>query len=280
MRPEKLVVTIRTVSSSGAMQVKLRTLPPIRPNAGTEARYRAKLQALIRKMADSVEYWVKASYNQNEPVIAQDELPATALKKAVDELRKRWQKQFDEAAPALARYFAIKAEKRVTSILEGILREGGFSVKFKMTRAMQDAMNASIAEQVGLIKSIPSQYFTQIEGMVMRSVQAGRDIFPLTQQLQEQFGVTKRRAALIARDQNNKATATITRVRQTEMGISRAIWLHSHGGKTPRPTHLKNNGKPYDIAKGWYDPDEGRYIFPGELINCRCVSKPIVEGFS
>ncbi|WP_257785984.1 hypothetical protein [Burkholderia ubonensis] len=41
--------------------------------------------------------------------------------------------------------------------------------------------------------------------------------------------MTKRRAAFIAHNQNSKATATITRVRQEGLGITEAIWLHSHG---------------------------------------------------
>jgi uncharacterized protein with gpF-like domain len=94
--------------------------------------------------------------------------------------------------------------------------------------------------------------------------------------------VTKRRAALIARDQNNKATAVFVRVRQKQAGIKKAMWLHSHGGKEPRKTHLANDGKLYDPQKGWFDPDPKvrRRIWPGELINCRCVSRSVVEGFS
>jgi uncharacterized protein with gpF-like domain len=89
-------------------------------------------------------------------------------------------------------------------------------------------------------------------------------------------------AALIARDQNNKATAVFVRVRQKQAGITKAMWLHSHGGKEPRKTHLANDGKLYDPAKGWFDPDPKvrRHIYPGELINCRCSSITVVPGFS
>jgi SPP1 gp7 family putative phage head morphogenesis protein len=114
----------------------------------------------------------------------------------------------------------------------------------------------------------------------MRSVQSGRDLQQLARDLQREFGVTKRRAALIARDQNNKATAVFTRTRQLELGMTRAVWMHSHGGKEPRKTHLKMDGRGYDTRRGMWDPAESKYIFPGELINCRCVSKTIVPGVS
>ena len=77
------------------------------------------------------------------------------------------------------------------------------------------------------------------------------------------------------------ATASMTRARQTELGITEAIWMHSGGGKHPRPSHLaagKSKTK-YDVKVGWYDPDVGKNIFPGELPNCRCVSRAVVKGF-
>jgi SPP1 gp7 family putative phage head morphogenesis protein len=161
-----------------------------------------------------------------------------------------------------------------------ILKKAGFTVKFKMTPAMRDIMQATISQQVSLIKSIPSQHFTNIEGLVMRSVQKGGDLAQLTKDLREQFGVTRRRAVIIARDQNNKATSSMTRARQDELGISEAIWVHSGAGKHPRPTHVAMSGKTYDVRKGMWDPAVNRWIFPGEEINCRCISRSVIPWFS
>lgn len=266
-----------------------KVLPPVRPNAGISAWYRAQLDALIAEMENSVRYHVRAAYRTNEPVIAQDELPAAALERAIKKLRRRWQRKFDLAAPQLAKYFTQKVEKRSKDQLQKILKDAGLSVAFTMTKGQQDGIRANVIENVSLIRSIPQQYFTQVEGAVMRSVQAGRDLQQLHDavlpQLTHMGKRAKKRAALIARDQNNKATAFLTRTRQTEMGITEAIWLHSHGGKVPRPTHLANNGERYDVKTGWYDPDangkgNGAHIFPGELINCRCVSRSIIPGFT
>lgn len=266
----------------------------------TEIRYRRKLQSLITEMAASVLFWVSAAYKANPPVLAQDELPAVEMRNAVRKLARRWQKKFDELAPELADYFAKEANKRSATQLRRMLRDGGFSVEFRMTRAARDVMNASIAEQVGLIKSIPAKYFTDVEGAVMRSVSAGRDLATLTKELGNKVDLkrigmgrkpgesdkslaarTARRAAFIARDQNNKATASITRVRQQEIGVTEAIWVHSGGGREPRPTHLAAGKRQqrYDIREGWLDPAIDKKIFPGELPNCRCVSKPVIPGF-
>lgn len=255
-------------------------LDPVHPSAGLAVAYRKRLDRLIDQMQASLEYWIKAKYRQNATVIiAQDASPAAELRRTIRKLGRRWLAQFDALAPELADYFAQAAGDRSDRQLQDILRRGGFSVQFKMTVAQQDAYAAVVGENVALIKSIAQQHLTAIEGDVMRSVAAGRDLGSLSKTLQDTYGVTKRRAALIARDQNNKATATLTRTRQKELGIRKAVWMHSYGGKEPRRSHVKLNGTTYDVDKGAWDEDEKKWIFPGELINCKCVSKAVVPGF-
>lgn len=262
-----------------------KVLRPVRPSAAITAEYDAKLVKLIREMQDSVVYWLKASYRQNEPrIMAMDETPADALRRTMKELAARWIKKFYQASVKLAEWFAQSVENRSTTQLKKILKDGGIAVDFQMTPAMRDIMDATVNQNVSLIKSIPQQYFTEVEGLVMRSVQTGRDMGQLSKDLQARFGITKRRAELISRTQNEMATAAFNKARLMEAGITEAVWLHSHAGKTPRPTHVKagREREKYDVAKGWFDPDPKvrRYIQPGELINCRCVGKPVVKGFS
>lgn len=256
-------------------------LGPLHPNAGLTAAYRAKLEKLIDEMDASVQYWVRTRYKNNEPLMAMDDvLPANELKRVLRELSKRWLKNFDDAKWELADYFTGAVSKRTDAALRAILRKGGFSVKFKMTRAMRDVFNATRAQNVALIKSIPEQYLKNVEGAVMRSVQAGRDMGTLAKFLEKNYGVTRRRAAFIARSQNNLATASMNRVRQVELGITKGKWRHSGAGKHPRPTHVKNNGKLYDVKRGWWDPAVKRYIWPGTEPGCKCVSISVIPGFS
>ncbi len=275
---------------SGARRRKPKTndkvLRPVHPNAGIRAAYRRQLEKLIEEMNASVQFWLKQAYKANDPVIAQDELPANVLQRAIRKLGKRWQKNFDDAAPKLADYFAKSVDKRSAAALKKILRDGGFSVKFDVTRTQNDVFTALVHENVSLIKSIPQKYLTDVEGSVMRSVQAGRDLGTLAKELERHYGVTKRRAAFIARDQSNKATAQLTRARQVDLGLTEAIWVHSGGGKTQRPTHVAASKRKqrYDVRRGMWDPDahgkgKGAFVLPGELPNCRCVSKTIVPGF-
>lgn len=264
------------------MATRDKVLRPVHPNAGIQAMYRRKMDVLVREMSRSYEHWLRAQYRSRPPVMAQDASPAVELQREIARLGVQWQKRFNEAAPRLARWFGLSVEKQSRRALINILKEGGIAVDFVMTPGMRDVFAATVAENVSLIKSIASQYHTEVEGLVMRSATAGRDLSYLSDELQRRYGITARRAKLIAKDQNNKTTAVFTRVRQQEVGIEEAVWLHSHGGNEPRPTHLKNSGNRYKISEGWFDPDPKvrRHIWPGELINCRCVPKPVVKGFS
>lgn len=257
-------------------------LPRINPNVGLEAAYRRKLDALIDKMHKSVGYWVKATYRQNTPqiaMLANDESPAMAMRRLMRGLTSQWNKEFAKLAKQFAPEFVRRNGRLSDQAFKQALKDAGFTVEFSLTKTVNDVMQASIGENVALIRSIPQQYLGEVEGMVLRSVQAGRDLGTLSAELQDRYAVTKRRAALISRDQNNKATSVINRVRQLDLGIEEAIWHHSHAGKKPRPSHVDMDGKVYKVAQGMWDEDEKAYVFPGQLINCRCTAKSIIPGF-
>lgn len=258
---------------------KYTVLKPVHPNAGIEAEYQARLAKLVREMQGSYSYFLKAQYRETPPTMALDAVPARELQLELSLLGKRWQKRIDDAAPKLARWFTQAVSRRSNDALKKILKDGGISVDFVMTAPMRDVMHATMAEQVSLIKSIGNQYHTEIEGMVMRSVTAGRDLESLTKDLRARYGITERRADTIALNQNNLATSSFVKVRQVELGL-KAKWLHSAGGREPRPSHVANNGKVYDPLIGWLDPAINKRIWPGSAINCRCVSVSVVKGFS
>jgi SPP1 gp7 family putative phage head morphogenesis protein len=252
-----------------------KVLRPIHPNCGIEAEYRKRLDQLIEDMQSSVTYWLTAEYKASG--LAQDDLPANRLQSAMSRLTRQWQDKFNEAAAKMGLWFASKTKSYSDLSMASRLKDIGLSVDFKMTQPMRDAYQAVIHEQVGLIRSIASEHLQEVQGLVMRSVQQGRNLGELSKDLTERYGITKRRAALISRDQSNKATSTLTRVRQQELGIAQAKWKHSHAGKHPRPSHVAVDGEVYDVEKGMFI--DGEWIFPGQEINCRCTSQPIIKGF-
>lgn len=250
----------------------------MKPNAGVEAWYRRQLDKQIRDMQSSVVYWLTANYKASGAAVAMDASPAVFMRDAMRKLARRWTKRFDDIAKKLADRFSNDAMKNSDVSLYNALGTAGFTVEFKMTAPMNNALQATIAENVGLIRSIPEKYFTEVEGLVMRSVARGRDLSLLTNELQKRYGITRRRAALIARDQNNKATSVMQSARQQSLGITEGIWRHSHAGKEPRPSHVKADGEKFDLSKGMYL--DGKWVMPGEEINCRCTWSPVIPGIN
>ena len=251
-----------------------RTLTAIRPSAALRELYAARIDREVEAMHRSLVYWLRAQWRKNAPELAMDASPARELKKLLRKRGRLWRARFAELGPELGKYFATKASRRVDGAMEAMLRKHGFSIRFKLSRPMNDVMQATIAEQVNLISSVADEHLKRVEGIVMRSIQTGRDLHQLSTDLEDALGITKRRADGIARSQSNMATATMARTRNLELGITEAFWLHSAGGQHPRPSHVAFSGKRYNIAEGAYL--DGKWTHPGVEPNCRCVSRPIL----
>jgi uncharacterized protein with gpF-like domain len=264
-----------------------KTISPIRPNVGIIREYRRRLEKLIEEMHRSVLYWIRSIYRKRPPELHRlhkrivfDASPTSDIHDQMQRLSARWKRRFNLLAKTLASAFADRVSRRSETQLIDAMKRWGESIKFRRTRAANDVLQAAVAENVALIKSIPEKYLSDVETSVMRSVQRGADINYLTDDLENKFRVTHRRAELIARDQTNKVTAYYARTRFAELGIRQAVWVHNGSVRHPRSSHLKagRDHIVFDLSTGWYDPEEQRYVVPGELINCRCVARPILPG--
>lgn len=259
------------------------TVRAVHANAGVEAWYAVRLADLVREMHLDVERAIVPVYGSTmpEPEHAHDapRNPSLVIKRALRSWGDKWVKRFDDISQELGQQFATKAYNATQTSMRAALKDAGFTVKFAPTPGSRAAYQATVAEQVNLIKSIPQQYLKDVESKVWQSVMKGSDMHTLSVDLRKTYGVTRERAALISRDQNNKAKAVIEKARRQELGITHAIWQHSAGGKTPRKTHIAMSGKAYLISEGMYDSDAGQYVLPGELINCRCTSRAIIPAF-
>jgi|SRR5580658_7867100 SPP1 gp7 family putative phage head morphogenesis protein len=262
------------------------TLKPIEAravhaNAGVRDWYRKELQCLLFRVNRSLILHIGAAWKEAPPItgFAQDAPTSSVLlQRALRKWGGLWTKKFNKLSLDLSRKFARKSFRTTENAMRDAFKAAGFTVEFKPTPHSVESYHAVVAENVGLIKSIPSDYLHDVQTSVWQSVMKGADLGELTKTIQSKYGIAHRRAALIARDQNNKAKAVIENTRRQELGISKARWRHSHGGKVPRPAHVAMDGKVYELSKGMYDRDEGKWIWPGQLINCRCTSKSIIPG--
>lgn len=252
---------------------------PIWPNAGVQRWYEERLDELIRESFDALMRVIRPAWRDTPPLFAQDARSST---KALQDMMATWAelsiKKFDDASKQISASFAARSTGATQTAMMAQLKAAGFTVKFTPTPRSMEAYQAVVAENVGLIKSIPRKWHEQVEQKVWNAVRNGSDLSKLSIELRQTYGTTIKRAALIARDQNAKAKAVIERVRQMELGITQGIWMHSHAGKYPRPTHVAMNGKMYELKQGMYDSAVGRYIRPGEEIECKCSMRPVISG--
>lgn len=260
------------------MKKKPLALKNIRPSYALQKEYQKKLDALIVEMSKSTNWWLMARYKSAG--IALDANPIDALKDELSELKKRWQKRFDEESKKLAQMFANKVLNLSDYQLSSAFKTLGLEVDFKLTDRVKNSVKAIVQENVNLIRNLPTHYYTQIETVVMMAASRGRDASWLNGELKHRFGITERRARTIARDQNNKASSVIQAARQQDVGIKQGIWQHSGGGKKPRHSHVKagRDKLVFDLGKGAYI--DGQWVLPGEEINCRCTWKAVIPGFT
>jgi len=136
---------------------------------------------------------------------------------------------------------------------------------------LSDQLKLFSVQNSQLITSIPQQELTRVAGIVERGLQQGVRFTDIENQINKSFGITSRRAKLIARDQTTKLNSSLTKLRQQEVGVEEYIW-QTAGDERVRQTHRDNDGKKFK----WDKPPKitGH---PGNDVNCRCVAIPVLD---
>lgn len=132
-------------------------------------------------------------------------------------------------------------------------------------------LNEWARANVELIGSLDAKHIDDAAKAVAEAVRQGKSTREVGKVLEARLGITKRRAALIARDQIGTLNAQITQQRQTDLGIKKFRWSTS-GDERVRPEHEAIDGQVFDWATG--HATEG---FPGQPISCRCTAAPVFE---
>ncbi|EOH0525703.1 phage minor head protein [Klebsiella aerogenes] len=160
---------------------------------------------------------------------------------------------------------------------------------------LRDMQEIWVAENTRLIKSIPADELSDMEGIIQRGVMNGSSAGTIKKQIQERYGVTERRANLIAVDQIGKANSALTKQRQADAGVIYYIWRgvmdererHSHitlegcffrlDGKPMTDADLKVCGVP---GQRYRHPSESdpQASAPGVAVRCRCYRDPVWVG--
>lgn len=130
------------------------------------------------------------------------------------------------------------------------------------------------AEQVVLIKSLPTEAASRAQKLAIEAQTGGKRADEVAQQLQATTTVTKSRATLIARTEIAKSNANITQARAGLIGATQYIWRTMEDGAV-RESHAEMANEVFDFDDPPEVGDEGAHG-PGDYPNCRCYAEVII----
>ena len=137
-----------------------------------------------------------------------------------------------------------------------------------------------------LITNMTDNEIERVSGIVQRGLQEGSSLQSITESIEKSFGITRRHAKLIARDQTSKLNGSLTKLRQQNLGVETYKWLTA-GDERVRKTHKVLDGKlcRWDDPTVYFNEESqkwvkrstigGTNVHTSQDVNCRC--QPIAQ---
>ncbi|WP_122425151.1 phage minor head protein [Pseudomonas viridiflava] len=245
-------------------------------------QYNARLQRLVKQVKADIAKEVMPLVRQLAPEYTQDAVVTTdawsdLIIAAMRRLTSKWASfGVDAGADRIAGEFVQSALKKSERDLK---KSMGIDV-FSGSKTLQDYLKASAQQNAQLIKSIPAKYLDEVQTLVMANMRSGMRPGFIEKALQEQFGVSQRRAKVIARDQTGKINGELAEKQQIGAGFEYFQWIDSDDRRV-RHRHSEIANKVTAYGKGiyrWDDlplSDSGVPIKPGSDYQCRCIARPV-----
>lgn len=277
-----------------------RPMKGVQPSSDAEQYYRLHLRAMVREMAKELYAVITPELKRLKPQYTGDAYTRDSwvddILAAIRGVASRWVSSAFEAQArrTATRTISMAEADNAAAFDKDIKRAVGVDFnQIVQSRGLQNYLDASIADNVSLIKSVPSDYFQKVENIILDNMRKGFAPTEIAKQLQEHTGVSYRRAKLIARDQMAKINSDLTRQRQKDAGIEFYRSQHANDERVSgKPGGRYANAKiscwaiaERDIGygKGVYKVDEGATyagetgLHPGRHhVNCRCVAISLI----
>lgn len=178
-----------------------------------------------------------------------------------------------EAMAHLTRKLSIREWKRAVKATLGI----DLMDDYYTGEIYRELMKKWVDENVDLIKTIPKDSLGKMREIVTEGYKKGETTTSIVKKMQRAYGMDRRHAQLLARDQIAKLNGQITQRQQQDAGVEEYIWSTS-GDSRVREGHARLNGKRFR----WddppvVDPKTGRRCHPGEDYQCRCVALAVFD---
>lgn len=246
----------------------MRKAPLIRENLALERKYQKNLEKFTKACLENFYLWLKpkfksADYSQH----LRGEDQVTALVLELEELISFWEKEAEVFADNVGR----KQVDDVNKFVNNQYTKNGLSVSLdEFTREM---IEAQVAQQVELIKSIPQNIKKDLQGFMLENLNS-LNAKAVSKYLEKVAGINKRKAKLIARDQTQKILVGAIRSKALSLGAEYYSWETArdervstgYGGHKQLQSRIYRYDSPSAVIDSY-----GTIGHTGQRVNCRCI---------
>jgi SPP1 gp7 family putative phage head morphogenesis protein len=144
-------------------------------------------------------------------------------------------------------------------------------------RQKQDMMETYQQNLTGYLEDWKQEAIERLKEKTQKNAILGYRADRLEQIVKSEFGVTKKKAKFIARQETSMLVSKFREERYTAAGIGSYIWSTSHDRRV-RDDHADLDHKVFSWdSPPIVDKSTGRRANPGEDFGCRCLALPVVR---
>lgn len=277
------------------MKERAKALRALESNRGLAIAAGKRIRAIVNQFEKAYKkeaLKIAAKYCKNEVQDAAISVVPSELEIALAALAAKQSMGMGSNAKQVSRWYCRQLLRNISADQKRALKKAGIStawLKQKWTvqvvrgQYVAPSVAAKIPEQVeanaALITKLCEHSAQRVQNAIAEGISKGYNLSRLTEKINGLENMDEARAARVALDQSCKLNQFIQVENSKALGVKEGIWVHVPGQYESRASHMKMNGKKFDLEKGMYDPDVKDYIQPGELPYCRCCFKAILPGF-
>lgn len=277
------------------MKERAKALRALESNRGLAIAAGKRIRAIVNQFEKAYKkeaLRIAAKYCKNEVQDAAISVVPSELEIALAKLAAKQSMGLGSNAKQVSRWYCRQLLRNISADQKRALKKAGIStawLKQKWTvqivrgQYVAPSVAAKIPEQVeanaALITKLCERSAQRVQNAIAEGISKGYNLSRLTEKINSLENMDEARAARVALDQSCKLNQFIQVENSKALGVKEGIWVHVPGQYESRASHMKMNGKKFDLEKGMYDPDVEDYIQPGELPYCRCCFKAILPGF-
>lgn len=253
---------------------------PVELSKRTGIDYNTELQRIVASVKSDINKELLPLLRREQSQYVMDSPLLESIKRILAILRQKYD-SMNQRYDLLATSFVDQANRVNRKRFNTAMKSFGIDI-FGDSPELVSYLEASVYDNVQLIKSIPDVYLNRVESIIMTGIRSGARSSYIAKSLTKQFGIEAKRAKFIARDQTEKINGELNAKRQAASGFKYFKWLTSKDQRV-RERHRIIANKVTAYGEGiyrWNHPpigDEKIPIIPGQAPNCRCVALAVPD---